>query len=92
MSLAARLLAWLGLCLSAATVSAHEVRPAYLELDERTVGVYQVTWKVPLRGDRRLALAPLFSGATQTLTPISAAPRPVTRVPQRPHGSSAARL
>jgi hydrogenase/urease accessory protein HupE len=39
------------LCLSAAAVSAHEVRPAYLELRQMTADTYDVLWKVPARGE-----------------------------------------
>jgi hypothetical protein len=35
---------------------AHEVRPAYLELREVSADTYDVLWKVPARGDRRLGL------------------------------------
>lgn len=49
---------------------AHEVRPAYLELHEDKAGEYSVLWKTPMRGDMRLALAPIFSGKTQVLTPV----------------------
>ncbi len=35
---------------------AHEVRPAYLELTQRDIETFDVLWKVPARGDRRLGL------------------------------------
>jgi hydrogenase/urease accessory protein HupE len=35
---------------------AHEIRPAYLQLDETTPGQYSVLWKVPAAGDLRLGL------------------------------------
>lgn len=35
---------------------AHELRPGYLELDERAPGQFSVLWKVPAAGDRRLGL------------------------------------
>jgi hydrogenase/urease accessory protein HupE len=35
---------------------AHELRPAYLEILETSASNYAVTWKVPARGDMRLAL------------------------------------
>jgi hydrogenase/urease accessory protein HupE len=42
-------------------LSAHEVRPAYLELRETAPGAYEVMWKVPARGDTmRLALHARF--------------------------------
>jgi hypothetical protein len=40
--------------------SAHEIRPALLDITETSEGVFQVVWKVPTRGDRALALAPTF--------------------------------
>ncbi len=36
--------------------AAHEVRPGYLEIAEVEPGLYDVLWKVPARGDLRLAL------------------------------------
>jgi hydrogenase/urease accessory protein HupE len=54
----ATLLLWVGM---APTASAHEVRPAYLELREVDPGTYDVMWKVPARGDTmRLALDARF--------------------------------
>ena len=49
-------------CLIATAVHAHEVRPAYLELTERSAGEFSVLWKTPMRGDARLSLRPVFSG------------------------------
>jgi hypothetical protein len=40
----------------AGAAAAHEVRPGYLELHEREAGRYDVLWKLPARGDLRLAL------------------------------------
>jgi hydrogenase/urease accessory protein HupE len=45
------------LLLIPALVHAHEVRPAYLELRQEDGESYQVLWKVPARGEVRLALA-----------------------------------
>jgi hydrogenase/urease accessory protein HupE len=45
-------LAWL----APATLQAHEVRPGYLELRELAGGNYDLLWKVPAKGDRRLGL------------------------------------
>jgi hypothetical protein len=39
---------------------AHEVRPGYLELRESESGVFSTTWKVPARGDYRLAIRPSY--------------------------------
>lgn len=49
MSLRALLLALL--CLITGVASAHEVRPAYLELRQTATDTYEVLWKVPARGE-----------------------------------------
>ena len=36
---------------SSPCASAHEVRPAYLELRQTATDTYDVLWKVPARGD-----------------------------------------
>ena len=41
-------------------VSAHEVRPAYLELRQTDGGMYAVLWKVPAVGEMRLSIHPRF--------------------------------
>jgi hypothetical protein len=38
------------------SAQAHEVRPGYLEIREIDAGSYGLLWKVPAKGDRRLAL------------------------------------
>lgn len=50
--------------------SAHEVRPAYLELREMAPGVYDVLWKTPARGGMRLGLDVILpEGCTSTIEP-----------------------
>ncbi len=49
-------LAIVALLASACLASAHEVRPAFLEVRETAPGSYDLMWKVPARGDLRLAL------------------------------------
>ena len=39
-------------------VSADEIRPALLDIKEQNTGLFAVTWKVPTRGDRVLAITP----------------------------------
>jgi hydrogenase/urease accessory protein HupE len=56
--------------LFAVTVDAHELRPAYLELREERPSEFGVLWKVPARGEMRLALCPEFSGRSELLAPI----------------------
>jgi hydrogenase/urease accessory protein HupE len=50
---------------------AHEVRPAYLDLQEERSGEFSVLWKTPMLGDLRLALDPVFSGSVEALTPVA---------------------
>ena len=49
---------------------AHEVRPAYLELREEKPNEFSLLLKTPMRGDARLALAAVFSGKTENISPI----------------------
>lgn len=43
--------------LSATPVNADEIRPALLDIKEQSTGLFAVTWKVPTRGDKILAIA-----------------------------------
>ena len=47
----------MSLC-SALPASADEIRPALLDIKEQNTGLFAVTWKVPTRGDRVLAITP----------------------------------
>lgn len=49
------------------TVSAHELRPAYLQLTQISADTFEVLWKVPARGDRRLGLNVHFPATTEVL-------------------------
>src|SRR6185369_17747871 len=56
-SKAVRGMIFVSLLAFAAAVSAHEVRPAYLQLHQTSAETYDVFWKVPGRGDNlRLSL------------------------------------
>ena len=44
--------------LTAMPASADEIRPALLDIKEQNTGLFAVTWKVPTRGDRALAITP----------------------------------
>ena len=50
--------------------SAHEVRPAYLELTEQAPATFAVLFKTPMLGELRLALTVIFSGPVQPVTPV----------------------
>lgn len=57
-------------CLAVATTRtafAHELRPAYLEIRELNDETYDVLWKVPGRGDLRLALYVRFPPTCQAV-------------------------
>ena len=56
------ILALLALCCMALPASAHEVRPAYLEVTETDPGTFAVTWKQPVLDGKRLKLDPVFPG------------------------------
>ena len=63
-----RLLCLLALLVAmAAPAIAHEIRPAYLQLDETAPAQFSVLWKVPATGDRRLALYVRFPTDCQSL-------------------------
>ncbi len=47
-------------------VAGHEVRPAFLQLIESGPGEFDVLWKQPLLGDRRLPIEPLLPDGCET--------------------------
>lgn len=49
---------------------AHEVRPAYLDVQERSPGLFDVLLKTPMRGGLRLALTVRFSGRVEPVSPV----------------------
>ncbi len=51
---------------------AHELRPGYLELRERGPELFDVLWKVPARGELRLALSATLPERCEVVTPRSA--------------------
>ncbi|MBT8129155.1 MAG: HupE/UreJ family protein [Gammaproteobacteria bacterium] len=59
------------LMLFAGPLLAHEMRPAYLEINELTPSAYSVLWKVPMRGDMRLRLDPQFPDNCRQAVPPS---------------------
>jgi len=64
----------LGLVMFPVGVTADEIRPALLELTERDGGWVDVTWKVPMRGDRTLALTPVLPEFFELATPPAGRP------------------
>jgi len=47
--------------------SADEIRPALLDIKEQKTGLFAVTWKVPTRGDRVLAITPNLPDSLELL-------------------------
>ncbi|WP_436643397.1 HupE/UreJ family protein [Microbaculum sp. FT89] len=68
---AALVLALAGLV--ATMAQAHEVRPAYLSIDQRAPEDFDVLWKVPTRGEARLALGVSLPSACAETSPVVAA-------------------
>ncbi len=66
-------LGWLGLplvlALLAGAPSAHEVRPAYLELSQIDEDTYDLLWKVPARGEQALGLHLRLPDGIRIVTP-----------------------
>ncbi len=69
----ARFCTVVGSLLVGLTAYAHEVRPAYLYLHEENPTTFEVLWKQPVLGDRRLPLEPRFpADCTATASAIDA--------------------
>ncbi len=45
--------------------TADEIRPALLDIKEQNTGLFAVTWKVPTRGDKVLAITPQLPGSLE---------------------------
>ena len=50
-----------------APASADEIRPALLDIKEQNTGLFAVTWKVPTRGNRALAITPQLPASLELL-------------------------
>jgi hypothetical protein len=57
------------LLLPIANASAHETRPAYLEINETSAGRYDVLWRTPVSSGMRLPVVLKFSEGTRDVTP-----------------------
>jgi hydrogenase/urease accessory protein HupE len=54
--------------------SAHEMRPAYLQVNQIEEHTYQVFWKIPRRGEMVIKLQPVFPEATEMMNSSIPAP------------------
>jgi hydrogenase/urease accessory protein HupE len=52
---------------TAMPANADEIRPALLDIKEQNTGLFAVTWKVPTRGDRVLAITPKLPSSLELL-------------------------
>lgn len=55
----------------AAPALAHEIRPALLSIVEQDSGRFDVTWKVPMRGDMVLTIEPVLPASLTQFGPTS---------------------
>jgi hypothetical protein len=53
--------------LAAMQAHADEIRPALLDIKEQNTGLFAVTWKVPMRGDRVLPITPRLPESLELL-------------------------
>ncbi|MEI9930197.1 MAG: HupE/UreJ family protein [Rhizomicrobium sp.] len=65
---------------AASCASAHEVRPAYLQIDEAAKGHYSILWKQPVVSDLALHLVPHLSSGWLERMPDSASITPLYRI------------
>jgi len=61
---------WLLALAASTSISAHEIRPGYLEVRQTEVDTYDITWRVPGRGDGRLMIHALLPENCTETTPI----------------------
>lgn len=50
------------------SASAHEIRPAYLQIDEMTANRYKVVWRTPMLSGMRLPIALRFAESMRSVT------------------------
>ncbi len=65
---------------SAPRASAHEIRPALLQITEQSPGRFDVIWKVPMRGDRVLGIEPILPPSLTQIGPTSTQIVPGARI------------
>jgi len=68
---------------------ADEIRPALLDIKEQGTGLFAVTWKVPLRGDRVVPLTPRLPASLELLGSSSAQGVPGARVERATYKNNA---
>ena len=72
--------------------SADEIRPALLDIKEQNTGLFTVTWKVPTRGERVLAITPQLPESLELLGSPSIQDIPGARIEHATYKNNAASL
>ena len=68
--------------------NADEIRPALLDIKEQSTGLFAVTWKVPTRGDKVLAITPLLPDSLQLFGSPTIQDAPGARIEHATYKSS----
>jgi hydrogenase/urease accessory protein HupE len=74
--------------LPAMQANADEIRPALLDIKEQSTGLFAVTWKVPTRGDKVLAIAPRLPQSLELLGSPTIQEAPGARIEHATYKSS----
>ena len=72
--------------------SADEIRPALLDIKEQNTGLFAVTWKVPTRGNRVLAMTPKLPESLELLGSPSIQDLPGARIERATYKNNAESL
>jgi len=77
-----------GALFSSVPARADEIRPALLDIKEQATGLYAVTWKVPTRGDRVLAISARLPASFELVGSPVVDDRPGARIERGTYKSS----
>ncbi|MDH3831712.1 MAG: HupE/UreJ family protein [Gammaproteobacteria bacterium] len=72
--------------------SADEIRPALLDIKEQNTGLFAVTWKVPMRGDKLLAITPQLPSSLERVGSPSVQNVPGARIENTTYKNNAESL
>jgi hypothetical protein len=71
---------------------ADEIRPALLDIKEQATGLFAVTWKVPTRGDRVLAIVPQLPEGLELVGSPAVENKPGARIERATYKNNAGSL
>jgi hypothetical protein len=71
---------------------ADEIRPALLDIKEQATGLFAVTWKVPTRGDRVLAIVPQLPESLELVGSPAVENKPGARIERATYKNNAGSL